>query len=28
LREILAGELVPLVLRDAPLGRVPQGVEG
>ncbi len=28
LREVLAGELVPLVSRDAPLGRVPQGVEG
>ncbi|MGH9528294.1 MAG: nitrite/sulfite reductase [Terriglobales bacterium] len=28
LREILAGEFVPVVLRDVPVGRVPQGVEG
>lgn len=28
LREILAGEVIPIVLRDLPVGRVPQAVEG
>ncbi len=28
LREVLAGEVIPMVLRDLPTGRVPQGIEG
>jgi sulfite reductase (ferredoxin) len=28
IREVLAGEFVPAALRDVPLGRVPQGIEG
>jgi sulfite reductase (ferredoxin) len=28
LRDILAGELVPMVLRDVPIGHVPHGVDG